>query len=129
MRLLAQIGFCFKGIGGESMKKRRWVWNTQVSGCSCIRCGSRYEIDEYPTGCPKCLAQRYPASMKLEYEEQTEENSPSSCLHKRLPFLDVLTLGEGDTPLIHLDRLAEQLGIHRFWVKNEGMNPTLIKIG
>jgi threonine synthase len=106
------------------MKKRGWVWNPQVSGCSCIRCGSRYEIDEYPTGCPKCLAQGYPASMKLEYEEQTEDNSQSSCLHKRLPFLDVLTLGEGNTPLIHLDRLAEQLGIQRFWVKNEGMNPT-----
>ncbi|MBH8599696.1 pyridoxal-phosphate dependent enzyme [Thermoactinomyces sp. CICC 10523] len=106
------------------MKKQRWVWNTQVSECSCIRCGSRYEADEYPTGCPRCLELGYPASMKLEYEGLTEENSSSSCLHKRLPFLDVPTLGEGNTPLIHLERLAEQLGIHRFWVKNEGMNPT-----
>ena len=43
-----------------------------------------------------------------------------------LPVTDatpVISLGEGDTPLVHLDRLSEQLQLDVF-VKLEGMNPT-----
>ena len=46
------------------------------------------------------------------------------------PFLpiaegeDPITLGEGDTPLLHLPRTARRTGVHRLWVKDEGANPT-----
>jgi threonine synthase len=35
-----------------------------------------------------------------------------------------VTLGEGLTPLIELPTLAEQIGVRRLWVKDEGQNPT-----
>jgi threonine synthase len=35
-----------------------------------------------------------------------------------------LTLGEGDTPLIHARRLGEELGLERLFLKFEGTNPT-----
>jgi threonine synthase len=35
-----------------------------------------------------------------------------------------LTLGEGDTPLLPLPRLAEQLGLPELYVKDESLNPT-----
>ncbi|MBA3557398.1 MAG: threonine synthase [Gemmatimonadaceae bacterium] len=35
-----------------------------------------------------------------------------------------VTLGEGTTPLRELPALAAELGIRRFWVKDEGLNPT-----
>jgi threonine synthase len=35
-----------------------------------------------------------------------------------------LTLGEGDTPLVHARRLAAELGIERLYLKVEGQNPT-----
>jgi len=37
----------------------------------------------------------------------------------------VITLGEGDTPLVRADRLAEKIGFHgQLYLKNEGANPT-----
>ena len=44
-----------------------------------------------------------------------------------LPVKDpanIVTLGEGLTPLLHAKRLGEKLGIPHLWVKDEGMNPT-----
>lgn len=35
-----------------------------------------------------------------------------------------VTLGEGATPLLELRSLADELGIRRLWVKDEGLNPT-----
>ena len=35
-----------------------------------------------------------------------------------------ISLGEGSTPLIDAPRLASRIGVHRAWIKNEGVNPT-----
>jgi threonine synthase len=35
-----------------------------------------------------------------------------------------ITLGEGFTPLIDAPRLADELGVARVWIKDEGQNPT-----
>jgi len=46
------------------------------------------------------------------------------------PFLPLLpdetpvTLGEGNTPLLELDRIARELGVGRVWLKDESTNPT-----
>ncbi len=45
----------------------------------------------------------------------------------RLPLTDAtpqLSLGEGDTPLVHAPRLAEWTGVEELWLKFEGANPT-----
>ena len=45
----------------------------------------------------------------------------------RLPLTDktpLLTLGEGDTPLVAAPTLARDLGCAELWLKCEGMNPT-----
>jgi threonine synthase len=39
------------------------------------------------------------------------------------PDTPVVSLGEGDTPLIHSDRLSEEIGAE-VWLKYEGLNPT-----
>jgi threonine synthase len=36
----------------------------------------------------------------------------------------VVTLGEGDTPLLPAGRLGEALGSDKLWIKDEGLNPT-----
>jgi threonine synthase len=44
-----------------------------------------------------------------------------------LPVYDpahIVTLGEGDTPLLPAPRLGAQLGLRRLYVKEEGLNPT-----
>ena len=41
-----------------------------------------------------------------------------------LPAGAPVTLGEGMTPLIYARRLGEKLGLHRLYIKDEGLNPT-----
>ncbi|HSW19947.1 MAG TPA: pyridoxal-phosphate dependent enzyme [Ramlibacter sp.] len=41
-----------------------------------------------------------------------------------MPYLDGVSLGEGDTPCLELPRLARELGVARLSAKHEGMNPT-----
>ena len=41
-----------------------------------------------------------------------------------LPGAPPITLGEGMTPLIHARRLGERIGLSRFYIKDEGLNPT-----
>lgn len=38
--------------------------------------------------------------------------------------VDAVSLGEGDTPLTDVPRLAAALGVRRLWVKDESLNPT-----
>ncbi len=53
-----------------------------------------------------------------------------SLLERYRDFLPItaqtplLTLNEGNTPLIHVPRLANALGVDDLWLKFEGMNPT-----
>ncbi|WP_282155985.1 pyridoxal-phosphate dependent enzyme [Cytobacillus gottheilii] len=42
----------------------------------------------------------------------------------RLPYKTFPTLGEGETPIINLKGLDEELGISELWIKDEGQNPT-----
>ena len=41
-----------------------------------------------------------------------------------LPDAPPVTLGEGMTPLIRAGRLGERIGLSRFYIKDEGLNPT-----
>lgn len=41
-----------------------------------------------------------------------------------LPGEEPITLGEGDTPLLRLERTGGRLGLDDLWVKDEGVNPT-----
>jgi threonine synthase len=43
---------------------------------------------------------------------------------ERLPYVLFRSLGEGDTPVISLDRLAAEFGLDALLVKNESANPT-----
>ncbi|MGH8515458.1 MAG: pyridoxal-phosphate dependent enzyme, partial [Gammaproteobacteria bacterium] len=37
---------------------------------------------------------------------------------------NVITLGEGFTPLVHASRLGASLGMNELYIKDEGQNPT-----
>ena len=37
---------------------------------------------------------------------------------------DLVTLGEGGTPLLHAERLGRELGLRNLWIKDESRNPT-----
>ncbi len=83
----------------------------------CARCGGpylvRYDLAKVRESVPKnVLYSRQPALWR--YRELLPIESPE----------DVVTLGEGSTPLMEAPTLGEQIGLHRLLLKDEGLLPT-----
>lgn len=108
---------------------------------SCPECG--YEpnpADLYNyLGCPTCAKRlgipvnyvcSYPNPASIEdFLEAKDDRATRQGIwrwSKMLPQFptEPVTLGEGDTPLIRLQRVAEEIGLERVYLKNEGTNPT-----
>jgi threonine synthase len=108
---------------------------SNIEGYSCIRCGAHYPkthlIDS--RGCPIC-APIAPANLAPIYGEQfptvsaTERQEIPSLwkFRQRLPCagIDVVTLGEGQTPLVPCSRIGQSLGVRNLFIKDESRNPT-----
>ncbi len=106
-------------------------------GLQCIRCG-RPAGDGHPAlGCRWCGGEGVPARLVTVYdlERASEAFAPSTLAHRPpgplryrelLPVDadEVVTLGEGDTPLLPARRVAAELGVGSLWIKDESRNPT-----
>ena len=100
----------------------------------CSACGETINADQLQNLCPKCqapLLARYDLdAIKRTVTPQMIEERPRYGLwrwHDLLPVRDAqyrLTLGEGETPLLHVTRLGERIGLDHLYVKDEGLNPT-----
>lgn len=97
----------------------------------CSECGTTYGADGLPTVCPPCnrpLLVRYPNRIH-PMTERAEVRRRNGMWRFRsfmplLPDEEPVTLGEGDTPLIPVPRLASALNLGNAWVKDEATNPT-----
>ena len=69
------------------------------------------------------------AKIKAEVKPQDFARGPSS-LWRYAPLLpvrdpkNIVTLGEGWTPLLRADTLAKSIGCENLWIKDEGRNPS-----
>ena len=97
----------------------------------CSACGTRGEPAGLPTVCPACgqpWLVRYP-ERRLSLTDRAEIHRGHGMWRFRrfLPLAEgeaPVTLGEGDTPLLRLDRAAPTLGYDHLWLKDESTNPT-----
>lgn len=104
-------------------------------------CRSEYPITEVIYNCPKCgglLETRYDqpldaVKLKRIWRERRTSNAPLDQsgvwrYREMIPFLDddrhVVTLREGNTPLLDAPRAAEYGGLDRITFKHQGFNPT-----
>lgn len=102
--------------------------NSALAGIECLRCKAQLALDDYFTGCPSCLAEGYPSSVRQLYRGAVWQPDSlrrgmaryASCL----PYTAFPTLGEGGTPLLTASALAGEVGAKSILVKNEGQNPT-----
>jgi threonine synthase len=103
------------------------------TGLRCIGCGETYRADQDLLLCPKCdnlLEALYDyEGMRRQIDRDAVAARPHGVWrwHELLPILDrdaIVTLGEGDTPILRCDRLAEYTGVRELWVKSDGSNPT-----
>ncbi|WML66823.1 MAG: Threonine synthase [Methanoregula sp. SKADARSKE-2] len=96
---------------------------------ACVNCGATYPADEIIYNCKKCghlLAVKYPLD-KISVSKANWNRRPISVWRYRelLPVtIPPVTLQEGGTPLYHLKRLGEEIGLPYLYAKHEGMNPS-----
>lgn len=101
---------------------------------TCIRCGRPLGDGKFYTGCPDCKAEgvgaNYTTNFDLKGAKLPVQNGQPGIYRYRdfFPLPDdavPVSIGEGNTPLLKLERLGKKLGIDNLYVKDESRNPTL----
>ena len=116
------------------------VLTSYATRLSCLRCGAEYHLGKMFEGCPKCNTDKIVANLEVDYDyegvanvlnrEALEKRVKERSVWKYKELLPVkaerymLTLGEGNTPLIKCERLGDKIGIKNFYIKDESRNPT-----
>lgn len=106
-----------------------------LADLECTHCGRRYLADELHTVCPNCgkvLFARYDLDAARRDSGFSRENLRGRewtmwRWRELMPVRDeanIVTLGEGMTPLLRAKRLAARHGFEQLFVKAEGLNPT-----
>jgi threonine synthase len=97
----------------------------------CSACGNTRNPDGLPTVCDLC-GQPWLVHYQREAPTVTAraEVRRGHGMWRFRPFMPLLpgeqpvTLGEGDTPLLHLPRTGARIGLPNLWLKDEAINPT-----
>jgi len=104
-----------------------------VTHLECANCGLRHEaqrLHNLCTACGKPLLVRYDlARAKASLtKESLKGRQPDLWRYREVLPVErdenVVSLGEGFTPLVHASRLGRQLGLSELYIKDEGQNPT-----
>jgi threonine synthase len=105
---------------------------TQEEPGPLFRCGKCSELLEvvYPEwlGAPREFANRLKQIWKERRGSSLAENASGVWRFRELlPQVDrrsIVTMGEGNTPLLTLEQSAREFRLHRLLAKHQGMNPT-----
>ena len=100
----------------------------------CIHCGQRTPYTKPLAACPKCgeniLKARYDLDALREsnwMEEVVQRDRGLWRYHELLPLYNtqnIVSLGEGWTPLLHARNLGTMLGLRNLYIKDERQGPT-----
>jgi len=104
-----------------------------LTGLECTYCGEECDPQEAQRTCPACgkvLFARYDlegAARALSEAVLAARPANMWRYAEVMPVADadnVVTLGEGFTPMLRAERLGERVGLPNLLVKDEGLNPT-----
>src|SRR4029079_2591257 len=104
-----------------------------VTHLECALCGLKHEahrLHNLCTACGKPLLVRYDlerARITLTKDSLAGRRPDLWRYREVLPVEDdrnIVSLGEGWTPLVHAPRLGKRVGIHELYIKDESQNPT-----
>jgi threonine synthase len=102
-----------------------------VDHIECRGCGETFGLDLTEFPCPECggiLDPQYDYDAVDIGPETWESRSGSMWKYRELlPIRDpdaIVSMGEGDTPLTECPTIAEEMGVDRLLIKDEGQNPT-----
>jgi len=113
---------------------------SRVIGLKCLRCGAEYPPGKMFEGCPKCRTDKVVSNLTVLYDYGKISSMISKELFlKRSKYMGVwrfkellpvendkymVSLGEGNTPLIKCENLGRVLGLKNLYIKDESRNPT-----
>ena len=104
-----------------------------VTHLECAACGARHEARRLHNLCVECgkpLLVRYDLEQAARTLTKESLKGRRSDLWRYLEVLpvereeNIVSLGEGFTPLLRAARLGERLGLKQLYVKDESQNPT-----
>ena len=100
---------------------------------TCTACGTDHDHRKLQNLCTKCAKPLYPqydlvAAARTLTKESLRTRAKSLWRYREvLPVHDeanIVTLGEGWTPLLHAPRLGAKHGMKQLYIKDEAQNPT-----
>lgn len=98
-----------------------------MENLECVFCQSEHPLDVFDPFCPECKEPMLLPSPEKKREFHLEKELSLEKFLDFLPLKEVnrnLTLGEGNTPLLKLNRLMEKYRLPEVFIKNETVNPT-----
>ena len=104
-----------------------------INDLSCSVCGKTFNADQIQTFCSDCKAPMMAnydlLSIKYALDRDSVSHRPKGMWRwaELLPVSDqenIISLGEGDTPLLRLNHLGRELQLTNLFLKEEGLNPT-----
>ena len=104
-----------------------------VTHLECANCGLEYEARRLHNLCTKCgkpLLVRYDLQQAARTltKESLATRRPDLWRYREVLPVDkeenIVSLGEGWTPLLHAETLGRQLGLSGLYIKDESQNPT-----
>ncbi len=108
------------------------VMKSFLDHLQCSACGRRFSADQLHTVCRECgkvLFARYdlPAARKSMPRDFSGRPPTMWRYRELMPVreqMNIVSLGEGMTPLLHAARLGRAYGFEQLFIKDEGLNPT-----
>ncbi|MDN5201310.1 threonine synthase [Fulvivirgaceae bacterium BMA10] len=103
---------------------------SHISYLQCSKCNQSYEVERintFSTCCHKPLLAKYEFLTEISKHELKERESSMWRYFEMLPVLNkenIISLGEGMTPILPLQRLGDLYGMPNLWLKDESLNPT-----
>ncbi|QSW99619.1 threonine synthase [Haloterrigena alkaliphila] len=101
------------------------------AGLECRDCEATYDAADESHRCPDCGGILDPSYEydAIDLDRETLESRPFGSMwryEELLPFTreSAVTMDEGATPLVDCPTLAEEFGVERVLIKDEGRNPT-----
>jgi threonine synthase len=96
---------------------------------TCTRCGAQYERDRRVNVCTACGAALFARYHPRRLDRDAASERPRTIWRwsEMMPVEDpsnIVTLGEGGTPMLAARRLGAGAGFSDLWIKDESGNPT-----
>lgn len=96
----------------------------------CVRCSQTAESDDLDPKCGRCGGAVLIAGDGVPKVDRSQLEGPPDGVWRykaflpQVPTADVVSLGEGGTPLLRAERLGNEIGLRDLWIKDESRNPT-----